>query len=75
MSRGFLPDGSIKAIEALSLYFRKRLGRKAVMMLARRYKRDQDHYRTLACCSRKDGWYSDLKSHIEYCGGRNLVNS
>jgi len=74
MFRGFLPDGAIKAIEGLSVYFRKSLGRKAVIMLARRFNRDDALYKTRECCSRKEGWCCDLNSRIEYCGGRHPVN-
>lgn len=70
MSRGFLPHGARAAITTISRYFRGTLGKKAVLMLARRWKRPNALQLTLACCSRKDGWCSDLRSRIEYCGGR-----
>jgi len=72
MSRKFLPDGSRKAIDMLSLHFRRRLGFKSVEMLARRWKCVDALTRTIECCSRKDGWCSDLKTRMEYLGGRNL---
>jgi hypothetical protein len=76
MSRGFLPKGSLQAIDSLSLYFRGSLGRKAVKMLANRLRGsgdlDQSLYRTQECCRRKDGMCSDIRSKIVYYGGRNL---
>jgi hypothetical protein len=70
MSRGFLPDGSRKALDYLSLPFRGRLLFKAVDMLALRWKRPDALYRTIECCSRKDGWCCDLRHHFEILGGR-----
>jgi hypothetical protein len=72
MSRGFLPDGSYAAIEALSRRFRGRLAGKAQHMLARRWKCDSASAltRTIECCSRKDGWACDLKTRREILGVR-----
>lgn len=70
MSRGFLPEGSLAAIEALSRHFRGPLGVKAQRMLARRWKRKEALARTIECCCRKDGWCCDLKTRTEYLGGR-----
>jgi len=72
MSRGFMPDGSIEAIEALGRLYRGRLGVKAVEMLARRWRATDALYKTIRCCGSKDGWCSDLRSRIEYLGGRRL---
>jgi hypothetical protein len=70
MSRKFLPEGSRTAIDMLSRHFRGRLGFKAVEMLGRRWKSPDACKRTLECCSRKDGWCSDLRSRLEFMGGR-----
>ena len=76
MSRGFLPKGSLKALDDLSRHFRGALGRKAVKMLARRLKGsgnlEQSLHRTFECCSRKDGMCTDLRSRCVYLGGRHL---
>ena len=70
MSRKFVPDGVIEAIEALGRLFRGRLGRKSVDMLARRWKHDNPLHKTMECCRRKDGWHSCLDNRIEVLGGR-----
>jgi hypothetical protein len=70
MSRRFLPNGAIEAIETLGRHFRGTLGRKCIEMLARRYKRDNPLHKTLECCMRKDGWHSRLDNHMENLGGR-----
>lgn len=76
MSRSFLPEGSLDAIEALSRHFRGRLNRKALVMLGRRWKHDNglsSLHKTLTCCERKDGWCSDIRTRAEYLGGRNVT--
>jgi hypothetical protein len=70
MSRAFVPDGAIEAIEALGRLFRGSLGRKSIEMLARRFKRDNPLHRSIECCRRKDGWHSRLDNHLESLGGR-----
>jgi hypothetical protein len=75
MSRKFLPGNSMQAIDFLSTLFRGRLGKKAVIMLARRWDRPDALYKTQECCSRKDGWHCDLHNHLEVLGGRVSVNS
>jgi len=71
MSRSFLPDGSVYAIEAIGRLFRGKMGKTAIEMLARRWNGPDALNRTIECCSRKNGWHSDLKSHQEILAGRN----
>lgn len=73
MSRGFLPHGACEAIEALGRLFRGRLGHEAVEMLARRWKSPEALYRTIECCSRKQGWSSQMFTRLEVLGGRCLA--
>lgn len=70
MSREFLPDGSLGAIEAIGRTFRGRVGGKAQAMLARRWGGPDAITRTVECCSRKDGWHCDLATRREILGGR-----
>lgn len=70
MSRSFVPDGAIEAIEALSRLFRGRLGHKSIEMLARRWKVPDALPKTIECCSRKDTWHSQVDSRMEILGGR-----
>lgn len=70
MSRSFLPVGAIHAIEAIGRLFRGQSGRIAIEMLARRWKAPEALYRTIECCSRKNGWRSDVKTHQEILAGR-----
>lgn len=69
MSRGFLPDGALKAIETIGRHFRGRAGVQAQKMLARRWKRKEALTRTIECCSRKTGWCSDIVTRREYYNG------
>jgi hypothetical protein len=70
MSRMFVPDGVLEAIEALGRLFRGRLGQKSVEMLARRWKARDALSKTIECCSRKDTWHSQVDSRMEILGGR-----
>jgi hypothetical protein len=71
-SQGFVPDGSRKAIEALSRHFDGRLRYKALKHLARRWKQPDALARTITCIERGPGpgRYSDLASRQEYLNGR-----
>lgn len=68
MSRGFLPDGAKRAIEAIERSFKGQEGMVARGQLARRWKRDVKTAleRTEECCFRKGGWCCDLRSRREY---------
>lgn len=51
-SRGFLPDGARKAIEAICCHFRGKIRYQAIAMLARRWRRSDALSRTVSCAER-----------------------
>jgi len=72
MSRKFLPQGSIHALDRLSKEFRGNVRIKSYGMLARRLRFARGdiiraYYRTAVCMRQLNGRCSDIRSHQEYC--------
>jgi hypothetical protein len=70
-SRGFLPDGSRDAIEAICRQFTGKIRYQAIKQLARRWKAPAALIRTQACVERGPGpgRYSDIRTRQEYFTG------
>jgi hypothetical protein len=71
-SRRFVPEGSRKAIEALSFHFTGLSLHRAVEMLALRWRGPEALVRTISCIERGYGTCCDLKTRQVYLVGRTV---